>query len=176
VDVLAGRLTTASVAAHFKELNGWRPTAHNMKLEQQVCSLDLAKRLKELGVKQESVFWWASFERKDNPGVYPNGLSIEPEWTINNYDGGSFGRYQYVKHFSAFTVAELGEMLPAQLHIEPSVEHPVHQFVMEKQFSQWHAAYICAGCMGKVGSQVADTEADARAKMLCYLLENKLLA
>ena len=29
-----------------------------MKLEEQVCSLDLAKRLKELGVTQESAFYW----------------------------------------------------------------------------------------------------------------------
>lgn len=29
-----------------------------MKLEQQVCSLELAKRLKEFGVKQESYFHW----------------------------------------------------------------------------------------------------------------------
>jgi len=35
-----------------------------MNLKQQVCSLDLAKRLKELGVKQESMFWY----------MKPNGL------------------------------------------------------------------------------------------------------
>ena len=29
-----------------------------MPLEQQVCSYELAKRLEELGVRQESVFWW----------------------------------------------------------------------------------------------------------------------
>jgi uncharacterized protein HemX len=29
-----------------------------ISLEQQVVSLELAKRLKELGVKQESLFWW----------------------------------------------------------------------------------------------------------------------
>lgn len=28
-----------------------------MNLEQQVCSLENAKRLKELGVKQDSLFW-----------------------------------------------------------------------------------------------------------------------
>jgi hypothetical protein len=34
-------------------------------LEKQVVSLELAKRLKELGVKQESYFVWAKFS--DNP-------------------------------------------------------------------------------------------------------------
>lgn len=29
-----------------------------MKLEDQVCSLELAKRLKELGVQQNNVFYW----------------------------------------------------------------------------------------------------------------------
>ena len=29
-----------------------------MKLEKQVCSLELAKRLKELDVKQESLWYW----------------------------------------------------------------------------------------------------------------------
>jgi hypothetical protein len=32
-----------------------------ISLEKQVCSLELAKRLKELGVKQESLFYWAKF-------------------------------------------------------------------------------------------------------------------
>lgn len=30
-----------------------------MTFEQQVCGLELAKRLKELGVKQESLYWWS---------------------------------------------------------------------------------------------------------------------
>jgi hypothetical protein len=29
-----------------------------MELEEQVCSLDNAKELKELGVERESCFWW----------------------------------------------------------------------------------------------------------------------
>jgi hypothetical protein len=29
-----------------------------MTLEQQVCSLKLAKRLEHLGMKQESLIWW----------------------------------------------------------------------------------------------------------------------
>jgi len=35
-----------------------------MKLENQVCSLEHAKKLKELGVKQENIWWWV--ETKDN--------------------------------------------------------------------------------------------------------------
>ena len=50
-----------------------------MTLEQQVCSLELAKRLKELGVKQESYFVWhregslASVELTDGKN-YPLGV------------------------------------------------------------------------------------------------------
>ena len=32
-----------------------------MNLESQACSLDLAKKLKALGVKQESAFYWSGF-------------------------------------------------------------------------------------------------------------------
>ena len=60
-----------------------------MKLEQHVCSLDLAKRLKELGVKQESLFWWGEITKEVHYCKAGKPL-----------------------HISAFTVAELGEMLP----------------------------------------------------------------
>ena len=33
-----------------------------MKLEDQVCSLELSKRLKELGVKQDSLWYWNAKE------------------------------------------------------------------------------------------------------------------
>ena len=39
-----------------------------MKLEQQVVSLELAKKLKELGVKQDSLFyWWGTFNYRPYP-------------------------------------------------------------------------------------------------------------
>lgn len=60
-----------------------------MKLKDQVCSLELAKRLKELGVPQGSLFYWTYCEA----------------WFIT---------YRHPENesnpLSAFTVSELGEL------------------------------------------------------------------
>ena len=72
-----------------------------MKLEQQVCSLELAQKLKELGVKQESLFYWTYSNMFGNITFY---LQYFPE-IEGGYDG-------LENDVSAFTVAELGEMLP----------------------------------------------------------------
>ena len=63
-----------------------------MKLENQVCSLELSKRLKELGVKQDSL--WGYLDHGD--------LNFYP--VLNS-------ELIYLKaEYSAFTVAELGEL------------------------------------------------------------------
>jgi len=140
-----------------------------MKLELQVCSLELAQKLKSLGVKQESLFYHA----------YNTALEDDRKIKLKK-DCGSYktqGKIMdmgIMKYYSAFTSAELGELIPGQLRNDDP-EHPIHQFITEKSASQWHAVYVCAKCMGRVGSQWAATEADARAKMLVYLLENKLI-
>lgn len=113
-----------------------------MKLEKQVTSLEISKRLKELGVKQKSLFRYYG---------YPHGIILE--LNPDEYDC-----------LSAFTVAELGEMLPTLV-------------------SSWKQTETTDGDIGfrvhyddkKVKTCIADTEADARGKMLIYLLENKLI-
>ena len=120
-----------------------------MKLEQQVCGLELAKRLKELGVKQESYFKWQfSFNGGDS-----KIWNVFPFW--HSEINGS------PKVTAAFTVAELGEMLKDCKHDLPS-------HIRDGQWEQ--DAYF------PDVSLPADTEADARAKMLVYLLENKLIS
>ena len=69
-----------------------------------------------------------------------------------HHDGTTIGDF-----YSAFTVAELGEMLPRLCSTYKDKSHGV-----------WH-------CDNLNEIYIGDTEADARAKMLCYLLENKLV-
>lgn len=61
-----------------------------MTLEQQVCSLELSKRLRELGVRQESLFWWYELYGEDRWTLAP--LSKSGNHTL-----------------AAYTVAELVE-------------------------------------------------------------------
>ncbi len=123
-----------------------------MKPEQQVCSLDLAERLKELGVKQESLFYWCNQEQGADYDTK------EVEWHLN------YGQQGWVKKvlISAFTVAELGEMLPALYY---SMQHA--------GLKQWVCNLFIGARLARIEypNGKATTEADARAKMLIYLLE-----
>src|SRR3990167_3436279 len=114
-----------------------------MTLEQQVTSLELSKKLKELGVKQESLFYW-----------YQAG------------NGHIFVAYRddsFTKGIaSAFTASELGEMLPR--YCEVTFKNRAE----DRKKIRWN-------CDGNFNETEEATEADARAKMLIYLIENKLL-
>jgi hypothetical protein len=117
-----------------------------MKLEQQVVSLDLAKRLKELGCKQDSYAFW-------------NARPNDPPVVLAGYELGAFNSLNTPKRSriaSAFTVAELGELLPDGT-------------ISFYDFGKWTCQYQPSH------KEFADTEADARAKMLIYLLEQKLV-
>lgn len=121
-----------------------------MKIEDQVCSLELAKRLKELGVKQESYFYH----------VEPCPSHGNPEWRIIDAPPSHVHEW-----YSAFTVAEMGEMLPVEYN--QGVVQGVGLGFM-KEHNYW--AVFCPTIVFR-----GKTEADARAKMLCYLLEKKLI-
>lgn len=130
-----------------------------MKLEQQVCSLELAKKLKGLGVKQESLFyyyvWLDKMGAERMQGIYQGVFA-------DNITGRDYAFY------SAFTVAELGEMLPEHIFKKGRLyiikTHEGEEFWQIYYRNQFGISII----------ESAATEADARAKMLIYLIENKL--
>jgi len=126
-----------------------------MKLEDQVCSLELAKKLKELGVEQESYFQW-----------YRERI------------GGSYncGQYSILETadtepwFAAYTVAELGEKLPVMYMTyrdfgkSYEVENWYASGLSKERYPIHHHSYA-----------TSSTEVNARAKMLIHLVENKII-
>lgn len=139
----------------------------NMKLEKQVVSLELSKKLKSLGVKQESLFKWnVPNEKQGEEYDYPKNelkprLFSHDEWERYTED--------YIppegEMYSAYTVAELGEMF-----------EPIRRGQFERAYCDF---------MALTPSQVeADkylmahnlmTDSNIAAGMLIYLLENKLI-
>ena len=131
-----------------------------MKLKNQVCSLKLAEKLKKLGYPQKGLFWWS---------VYYNLKTNKP-----NYNDGEihYGKDMSASiHFDyvAPTVAELGEIMK-----EKGMGTTAYSTLVKKEW--W-----VSGGIWDVGKQKYDgletdkTWANALAKMLIYLLENKLL-
>lgn len=145
-----------------------------MKQEQQVVSLDLAKRLKELGVKQESLFWWYPNYVNIDMAIDAGDRSLEGQihgWDITYLAGEMTTESPDL--ISAFTVAELGELLPSFIDDEAGMHH----YLEFEKYNDglWHYYYGPVKPMETETNNPSDTEADARAKMLCYLLENKLI-
>ena len=138
-----------------------------MKLEYQVVNLELAKKLKELDVKQESLFYWAE--------------SIDGYYTHKGYCL-YYSRFHDGKRdtsISAFTVAELGQMLPTTIDN------------LYNDYTLWLNNRKTRTCGGNDGFQYHvwytnareeeqiiwsdTTEANARARMLIHLLEKEVI-
>ena len=119
---------------------------NTMKLEQQVVSLELAKQLKELGVKQDSLFYWS----KQVDQIH---------WGLEHAKYFAVDKRQDV---SAFTVAELGEMLPNQ-----SMDLTVKLYKGNDAY--WAECHKWGKKNHLIGGE--ETEAAARAKMLIWLIE-----
>ena len=123
-----------------------------MKLENQCVNLELAKRLKELNVKQDSCFRWALMPTHDCK-LLKFQLYRKDIMDVN----------EKIEQYSAFTVAELGEMLPEE----------VDTFKGNNEW-RWECSFHSGNDYHSKSG--AHTESDARAKMLIYLIENKFLS
>jgi hypothetical protein len=120
-----------------------------MKLEDQVVNFALSDLLKKIGAKQESLFCYQTMQDSE-PSVFPRQFNLN-EFTKPSKDD----------RIAAFTVAELGEMLPEctfswKVNVDP----------------KWLCSYE-EPSVEDAGR--ADTEANARAKLLIHLIENKMI-
>ena len=125
-----------------------------MKLEQQVCSLELAQKLKELGVNKPSYCAWKIW----NDGT--SNLLVDIPY-VDPEDK---------RLFSAFTVAELGEMLPK--NIQGRLGMMFLEIYPNAVQNTWYCGYQR---VDDAIREEADSEANARAKCLIYLLEHGII-
>ena len=117
-----------------------------MELKDQVCSLESSKRLKELGVEQESYFYW-----------------------VRNGDG--YSVYDSIHHVpayveaSAFTVAELGWLTPYY--------NSISFYQWDENEESGYGCHFNNPAITEEYFATSKTEAEARALMLIYLLEHR---
>lgn len=132
-----------------------------MKLGNQLTFLETSQYLKELKVKQESIYYWLRGEGEKEYRLFQPTLPRGRE----NLLGSGYELY------SAFTVAELGEMLPEWLY--KGTDEAVC-LSWRKVGDKHQISYEYEGKPVEI-VQFGNTEAEARAKMLIYLLENELI-
>ena len=143
----------------------------HVNLESQVCSLDYAKRLKELGVKQESLVYWLNIQDRVHMKVDKSGQPIIDRIDYRIELGSPLGwNIDKDNRWSAFTVAELGEILPKGIHNPDKIWKEIYlRCEPANRLGFWLVSY------GHDIWTEENTEADARAKCLIMLLENNLI-
>lgn len=140
-------------------------------IEKHVTTLETSKRLKELGVKQESEFYWSIPKEEcisDNPIDVANHRDCEPMLVKEK---GMWGDGFY--DVSAYLSSELGELL----------DNPKHRITNDKVSIQFSSYYTGSQkthtCEIKYDSHIDNMFQDKnmfllQQQVLIYLLENNL--
>jgi hypothetical protein len=124
-----------------------------MNLEDQLCPPAQAKRLKNLGIMQESLHYY----NENGINIHsPTGLIV-----LKNLHIERDSEDNELDSISAFTVAELGAALPCSLNGAV--------IIMENSEAIKYVSYQ------RIKTTFGSTEAQARANMLIWLIENKYI-
>jgi hypothetical protein len=139
-----------------------------MNLSDQVISLEHAKRLKEIGVKQESLF----FYQLDNE-YYGHSKSNETKITYGKDIYISLSNPNRYSYYSAFTVSELGEIIFEKCY--EKLEQIGYLEITTEVIDRFDGkSYRLTN--NKTDNMIGDKkEADARAQMLIIFIEIGLL-
>lgn len=146
-----------------------------MRIEEQVCKTELALRLEEAGIKKPSVFFWK------------NAMLTAYEWQMQDWwlddvdfdaDDAASNDYSRTRKVGmqcvhAYSAAELWEMMPAYLNVGgyscelTIIRSSVWRFYYGDPSKIPEAVYFTA--------HTDDTEADARARFVLYLIEKGII-
>ena len=126
-----------------------------MKLEEQVVNRELSQKIDELEIRGESLYAWYKY----------SFINVKSWWALVPNKGDS------IKNISAYTVAELGEILPNQIEdwsLE-TVKEGIRMFYVAYSGGNWGFDIMDNKCFRD------KSEANARAKALIWLKENGYL-
>ena len=132
-------------------------------LEKQVCALEYSQELRKLGVKQDSLWWWVHNKVRD-------------EWKVTFLTQCCKDHPESWDYYSAFIVAELGEMLydaTESTHFSWSSSAIGEIEGKTKWSAIIHKYQVRQGNWIDIEAFLFTTEADCRAKMLIWFIKNK---
>ncbi len=158
-----------------------------MNIESQVCSLELAKRLKEFGVKQQSLFCWNPLKDSNEYVLFPVSFNLDEFKKPPLIDEND-------KAISAFTASELLAILPNRITLPDNEPYNSFRIRIEKgiwcikenslEISEFYSVNYCCDTTSiemdwlfpSLTKNISDENfANALAKMLVYLVENKMV-
>lgn len=140
-----------------------------------VVSLDLAKKLREAGVPQISEYYWCNAGGSSEiiGPIKPEDMS---ESRINDHfrpdDVLTGKRKHFHVYYSAFSIGELGEMLPRKLSFRKKDEFWLVASEIWDSGKGWACGYRNA--LHWETFCESDTEAEARGLCLLYLMSKEL--
>ncbi len=117
----------------------------------QVVCRELSQEIKNLGVKQESAWYW-------NMGM----TSVVPSPTLRKYKISCENKYEYI---SALTIAEIGQLFPSY-----DSDYGIYIFC---DCGQWFVQYRKHGFGERLKDCNNEYLVNAMAKMLIWLIKQK---
>lgn len=132
-----------------------------MNLEDIVCDLEYAKNLKDLGLNKRMLFRFHRVHNKNDDPNYPTGGMVLND-SVNSIMSPMFDPTE------TYSVAELGEMLPDCI-IKDAELYNLTFNIVDDWFEYWYAESLLGGFFITKHDK---KEANARAKLLIWLIEN----
>jgi hypothetical protein len=138
-----------------------------------VCTKEQSKRLKELGITQPSLFWHTQDKVPTNPNLhYFDWPQQSMSWEIYLGRRSEISTSRVFEEYPAYTSEELGNLLPRTVRIN----YESYRLTCKKYNGWWCVDYVTKRNESLPTPFVFNykNEAQERASMLIYLLENKL--